>query len=151
MFVMGGVLCFVRMFCDNFWDSRSRRKKPTEQNTMYYLICGQQEVHWMKHSFWYGFSNDQELPHRFCCNAKFHCKKFEKFSAVFPEVTLQPWVILESIRLLSNVGNKIAKSCFKQWVRMARAYCSFCRITHLGPGQTWCFCCAELNSNLVRL
>ena len=40
--------------------------------------------------------------------------------------------MLENNRLLPNVGNKIAKSCFKQWAQVAKAYYSFCRIKHLG-------------------
>ena len=57
---------------------------------MFYLICGQQEVHWMKHSFDIAFQMIKSYLTGFVAMQDFIVKSLKKFSAVFPEVTLQP-------------------------------------------------------------
>ena len=150
MFVMGGVLCLVRMCCDFGTPDLGERNQQNRTPCFIWYVDNKKCI-WWNTLFDIAFQMIKSYLTGFVVMQDFIVKSLKKFSAVFPEVTLQPWVILESIRLLSNLGNTIAKSCFKQWAQMARAYCSFCRIKHLDPVQTSCFCRAEVNCNLVQL
>ena len=131
MFVMGGVLCLVRMCCDFGTPDLGERNQQNRTPCFIWYVETKKCIGWNT-LFDIAFQMIKNYLTGFVAMQDFILKTSEKFGAVFPEVTLHPWVILESNRLLSNVGNKIAKQHFKQWAQLVKAYCSFCRIKHLG-------------------